>query len=308
MALLKDIAEIFPQPPADVEVGDLDIARIPTHIAVIMDGNGRWAKSRGWQRLRGHKAGIQAVRETIRTAHDLGVRYLTIYSFSSENWQRPEEEVTGLMDLFAKTMLAEVDELHAEGVRIMTIGRTNALPEKTRAAFEKAYDMTRANTGMTLIIAVNYGGRAEISDAVGRIYAPVFDELTEAATNEKLSRNELADFLRALADQTKRGEAPFLDIPLSDEGSGDAPKPGAPHTDVPTIAAAINDRLDTAGIPDPDLVIRTSGELRVSNFLLWQIAYSEWVITPCLWPDFDRYELLRALIAFQGRQRRFGGV
>ena len=221
-----------------------------------MDGNGRWAKKRALNRLRGHKAGIEAVRETIRCASDIGVRYLTIYSFSTENWKRPQDEVVGLMDVFAKTMLAEVDGLDEENVRVMTIGDLSILPIETRQAFETAWEQTKANTGMTLVVAVNYGARQEIVHSVQGIVE------------------------RAVA----AGEVPDM------------------------TEALLADGLYTAGIPDPELVIRTSGELRISNFLLWQIADSEFYVTGVLWPDFNRYEFLRALLSFQGRNRRFGGV
>ena len=158
----KPLDYIFPNPPADLDPSQLDAAAVPQHVAVIMDGNGRWAKERGKNRLFGHKAGIEAVRETIRCASDVGVRYLTIYSFSSENWKRPQDEVIGLMNLFATTMLAEVDGLHEEHVRVMTIGRTDELPKKTRDAFAKAWEKTKDNDGMTLVVAVNYGGRVEL--------------------------------------------------------------------------------------------------------------------------------------------------
>ena len=252
----KPLEYIFPDPPAGLDPALLDGARVPQHVAVIMDGNGRWAKKRALNRLRGHKAGIEAVRETIRCASDLGVRYLTIYSFSTENWKRPQDEVVGLMDLFAKTMLAEVDGLDEENVRVMTIGDLSILPAETRNAFEEAWEQTKGNTGMTLVVAVNYGARQEILHSV-----------------------------QAIADKAAAtGSAPEVTEELLASG------------------------LYTAGIPDPELVIRTSGELRVSNFLLWQIAYSEFYITDVLWPDFNRYEFLRALLAFQGRNRRFGGV
>lgn len=233
---------------------------MPESVAVIMDGNGRWAKKRALNRLRGHKAGIEAVRETIRCASDLGVRYLTIYSFSTENWKRPEDEVVGLMDLFAKTMLAEVDGLHAEGVRVRTIGDLSPLPAETREAFDAAWEKTRDNEGMTLVVAVNYGGRQEILRATAAC-------MREAA----LMAEETGEVLEPTEEMLERG-------------------------------------LYTCGMPDPDLVIRTSGEMRVSNFLLWQIAYSEFVVTDTLWPDFDRYEFLRCLLEYQGRNRRFGGV
>ena len=256
----KPLDYIYPNPPEGLDPTALDLDRIPQHVAIIMDGNGRWAKARGKNRLNGHKAGIEAVRDSIRMASDLGIRYLTIYSFSSENWKRPREEVVGLMDLFAKTMLAEVAELHKEHVRVKTIGDISVLPPKTRTAFEEAWETTKDNDGMTLQVAVNYGGRKEIMDAIGRYATSVHTSL-------------------------KAGEVP---VELNEE----------------TFAQF----LDTAGAPDPELLIRTSGEMRVSNFLLWQIAYSEFVVTDVLWPDFDRYEFLRALLEYQGRDRRFGGV
>lgn len=224
-----------------------------------MDGNGRWAKKRMMNRLRGHKAGIEAVRETIRAASDLGVRYLTIYSFSTENWKRPEDEVDGLMELFAQTMLAEVDALDEEGVRVMTIGDMTALPDATRRAFEEAWERTRSNDGMTLVVAVNYG-----------------------------SRNEIVRAARLLAQEASSLGSAF-DLDSIDE---------------PTFAQ----KLYTADVPDPELIIRTSGEMRLSNFLLWQAAYAELICTDVLWPDFDRYELLRCLLEYQDRDRRFGGL
>ena len=257
----KPLDYIFPDPPAGLDPRLLDPDRVPQHVAVIMDGNGRWAKKRALNRLRGHKAGIEAVRETIRCASDVGVRYLTIYSFSTENWKRPADEVVGLMDLFAKTMLAEVDGLDEENVRVRTIGDLSPLPAETREAFEEAWEQTRGNTGMTLVVAVNYGARQEILHAV--------DALRHQAV---LAASEGAVKLPELTEEMFERE------------------------------------LYTADIPDPDLVIRTSGELRISNFLLWQIAYSEFYCTDVLWPDFNRYDLLRALLDFQGRDRRFGAV
>ncbi len=224
-----------------------------------MDGNGRWAKKRMMNRLRGHKAGIEAVRETIRTASDLGVQYLTIYSFSTENWKRPEDEVDGLMELFAQTMLAEVDALDEEGVRVMTIGDMSALPEATRQAFEEAWEQTRGNEGMTLVVAVNYG-----------------------------SRNEIVHAARLLAQEASSAGSSFA-LDSIDE-------------------RAFAEKLYTADVPDPELIIRTSGEMRLSNFLLWQAAYAELICTDVLWPDFDRYELLRCLLDYQDRDRRFGGL
>ena len=246
----KPVKEIYPNPPEGLDPRMLDEARVPQHVAVIMDGNGRWAKKRALNRLRGHKAGIEAVRETIRAASDSGVRYLTIYSFSTENWKRPEDEVEGLMELFAKTMLAEVDGLHEEHVRVKTIGDMSKLPTDTREAFEEAWEMTRANDGMTLVVAVNYGSRQEILQAVQK---------------------------------------------LSQEGGE-------------VTEESFSQALYTADIPDPELLIRTSGEMRVSNFLLWQLAYTEFYCTDVLWPDFNRYEFLKALLAYQSRDRRFGAV
>ncbi len=256
----KPLEAIFPNTPSDLDPFAMDENRVPGHVAVIMDGNGRWAKQRGKNRLSGHRAGIGAVREIIRCASDIGVRYLTIYSFSSENWKRPQDEVTGLMDLFAKTMLAEVDGLDEEGVRVRTIGRVDALPRATREAFDRAWQQTRDNDGMTLVVAVNYGGRMEIVDAVNALI------------------------------REDRARAAVGSAPLSVDED------------------AISSHLYTADIPDPDLVVRTSGEMRISNFLLWQMAYAEFYCSNVLWPDFDRYELLRAVLDYQSRDRRFGGV
>lgn len=257
---MKPLEQIFPNPPAGLNPQELREEAIPQHIAVIMDGNGRWAKKRALNRLKGHKAGIGAVRETVRAASDLGVRYLTLYSFSTENWKRPEEEVFGLMDLFAKTVLAEVEGLGEEHVRIRAVGDLSLLPRETRDAFEDAWERTRGNDGMTLMIAVNYGSRDEILHAV------------EACMREAvLAASEGREMPEVTEEFFARG-------------------------------------LYTAPAPDPELLIRTSGEMRISNFLLWQIAYSEFVCSDVLWPDFDRYEFLRCLLEYQGRDRRFGGV
>lgn len=256
---LKRLHEIFPNPPEGLEIDALDTKRIPAHVAVIMDGNGRWAKARGLSRGEGHKAGIRGVREVITACNDVGVRYLTIYSFSTENWKRPLVEVTGLMNLFAETLVAELAGLGKENVRIVVLGREADLPKKTRETFARAVAETADNTGMTLAIAVNYGARAEITDAVRSLAADVAaGELKTAAIDEKLIASRLY--------------------------------------------------TGSAGVPDPDLLIRTSGESRISNFLLWQIAYSEIYISDVLWPDFDRYEFIRALLEYQGRERRFGRV
>lgn len=258
--MLKPLDYIFPDPPAGLDPAALDPARVPEHVAVIMDGNGRWAKKRALNRLKGHRAGIEAVRETIRCAHDVGVRYLTIYSFSTENWKRSQDEVDGLMHLFAKTMLAEVDGLDRENVRVRTIGDLSRLPQETRDAFDEAWQQTRDNTGMTLLVAVNYGSREEIMRAVQGCMDAAYTAGAAGA------------------------------VPLQVQPS------------------LFEQGLYTADIPDPDLVIRTSGEMRLSNFLLWQVAYAEFYVTDVLWPDFNRYDLLCALLAFQRRDRRFGGA
>lgn len=254
-----ELKAIFPQVPKDIDLDALDTGAVPVHIAVIMDGNGRWAQQRGLSRSEGHKAGVKGVREVITTCNDLGVKYLTIYSFSTENWNRPKKEVAGLMTLFADTLMKELKGLCDNNVRLVLLGRPEDLPKKTREVFENGIDATKDDNGMTLAIAVNYGGRQEIGDAV-----------------------------RTLARRVEAGELAAKDI------------------DDDMIAS----ELYTAhfDVPDPDLLIRTSGESRVSNFLLWQIAYSEIYVTETLWPDFSRYELLRAIIDFQGRTRRFGGV
>ena len=239
----------------------LDLSRLPRHVGIIMDGNGRWAKKRGLPRTAGHAAGAESFRTIAYYCKDLGIPYLTVYAFSTENWKRPQEEVVGLMDLFAKTMLAEVDGLHEENVRVRTIGDLSALPAETREAFEEAWLKTRDNTGMTLVVAVNYGSRQEILHAA------------EACVR------------RSLATAAEGGD------------------PTAPRTEAEFALG-----LDTADIPDPEVVIRTSGEMRLSNYLLWQVAYSEFVATDVLCPDFDRYELLRCLLEFQSRDRRFGAV
>ena len=279
----KPLEHIFPDPPAGLDPATLDQRRIPRHVAVIMDGNGRWAKKRALNRLKGHKAGIEAVRETIRCANDLGVDYLTIYSFSTENWKRPEDEVNGLMELFAKTMLAEVDGLHEEHVRVRTIGDLGALPQETRDAFDAAWDKTKDNDGMTLVVAVNYGSRQEILRATQQCMQEAVNAAVSAAREAARSKTDAHEGICVKLTPSE------IEVPLPTE-------------------ADFESGLYTAGIPDPDLLIRTSGEMRVSNFLLWQIAYTEFYCSDVLWPDFDRYEFLRALLDFQQRDRRFGAV
>lgn len=253
------LPEIFPKPPEGLNYNALDLSRIPKHIAIIMDGNGRWAKAHGLERSKGHKAGIKAVREAITTCNDLGVKVLTIYSFSTENWKRPISEVKDLMELFAKTMSAEVDGLNEEKVCIKLLGDVEKLPLTTRTIFKQAQKRTEQNKGMTLAIAVNYGARAEICAAAKKLAQDTFD-----------------------------GKLNAQDI------------------DEDTFSAALTTG-SLGELANPDLCIRTSGEMRLSNFLLWQLAYAEFYVTDCLWPDFDRYELLKALLDFQNRDRRFGG-
>ena len=281
--LQKPLTYIFPHLPADIDISALDCQKIPAHVAVIMDGNGRWAKKRALQRLLGHRAGIEAVRELIRCANDIGVRYLTIYSFSSENWRRPADEVSGLMNLFATTMLKEVDELHKENVRIMTIGNMDALPAQTRSAFEEAYEKTCQNTGMTLVVAINYGARSELVRAT--------QQLVDEHVQRALAQGA------ASGSQSSSPTTPFMPTSAS-----------TPSSTVEITEADIAQHLYTRNLPDPDLIIRTSGELRLSNFLLWQAAYAELISSSVLWPDFDRYEFLRCLLEFQKRDRRFGAV
>ena len=231
--------------------------KIPRHIAIIMDGNGRWAKRRGLPRIFGHRAGIESVRDVVRTCSDLGVEYLTLYTFSSENWRRPNDEVQALMSMLKRMLNREVDDLNRRNVRIKAIGRLHRLPKDVQEELKKAIEKTKNNTGLKLYLALSYGGRAEIIDAFKKAYEKIkngemnIDELNEENFNEFLYDPEL---------------------------------------------------------PDPDLLIRTSGEMRISNFLLWQIAYTEIYITPTLWPDFRKDDLLEAIEDFSQRERRFGGV
>lgn len=236
----------------------LDPARLPAHIGVIMDGNGRWANSRSLPRVAGHKAGVEPVRMTVETCARLGVQSLTLYAFSVENWKRPRAEVETLWRLLRYYLGKEVPHLMSNNIRMRAIGRVDELPHQVRRELDAAIQETSANTGMILNLAINYGGRTEIVDAVNRV----------------------------IEEARQRGELESLQV---DEES-------------------IARQLYTAGQPEPDLMIRTSGEMRVSNFLLWQIAYAELYVTETLWPDFDQSALLEALIAYQKRNRRFGGI
>jgi len=229
----------------------------PAHVAIIMDGNGRWATARGLPRIAGHREGVKTARAIVRAADAIGLRYLTLYAFSTENWSRPEDEVTMLMRLLEESIYRELPELMDNNVRLRVIGRTAGVPLPVRRGLDHVVAATEKNTGLTLLVAFNYGGRDELLDA-----------------------------FRALARRVQAGE-------LAPDGISEADVSGALYTD---------------GVPDPDLLIRTSGEMRVSNFLLWQIAYTELWITPTLWPDFAPADLYRAVADFQGRTRRFGGV
>ncbi len=230
---------------------------VPAHVAIIMDGNGRWAAARGLPRIEGHRRGVESLRRAVRSAIDLGIRYLTVYSFSSENWARPVEEVSDLMRLLKRFIRNDLADLHQNGVRVRVIGMRDNLQPDIRALLVEAEERTCSNTALTLVVAFNYGARQELAAAVRRI-----------------------------AFQVASGEI----------------EPDAVTADL--IAA----HLDTAGIPDPDLIIRTSGEQRLSNFLMWQAAYAEFVFLPMHWPDFDREAFDQALATYTRRERRFGGV
>ena len=231
--------------------------RMPRHIAIIMDGNGRWAAARGLDRTFGHRKGMEVVRTIVRHADAIGISYLTLFSFSSENWSRPAVEVRELLGLLRLFIRRDLADLHKSNVRVRVIGSRGDLSKEIRALLDEAESLTRANTGLTLVVAFNYGARNELERAMGKIA-------------EDVAAGRLA----------------------ADAVDG----------------AAIAARLDTAGIPDPDLIIRTSGEQRLSNFLLWQAAYSEFLFMPTFWPDFSPADLDAAVAEFQARDRRFGGV
>lgn len=236
---------------------NIDINNLPRHIAVIMDGNGRWANRKGAARIFGHRNAIQAVKDVTEGCGELGIKYLTLYAFSTENWGRPKEEVDGLMELLVNTLKKEINSLHENQVRLQTIGDIGHLPVDCQDNLKDAIEATRKNNGLTLILALSYSGRWEILEATKAIFADV-----------------------------KAGQ---VDIAALDEKT-------------------FSSYLKTKGIPDPELLIRTSGEMRVSNFLLWQIAYTELYITKTLWPDFRREDLYEAICVYQTRDRRFGKV
>ena len=235
----------------------IDINNTPEHIAIIMDGNGRWAKKQGHDRLFGHNIGVESVREALKAAQQANVKYLTLYAFSTENWNRPQEEVDGLMNLLVQTISNEVEELNKNNVCISTIGDLNGLPGDCKTEMLKAYEQTKNNSGVQLILALNYSAKWELTNAVKKI--------AEKVENGQLDANQISE---------------------------------------ETIA----NELTTKGIPDPELLIRTSGEHRISNFLLWQIAYTEFYFTEILWPDFKQEDLYEAILDYQSRERRFGMV
>jgi undecaprenyl diphosphate synthase len=230
---------------------------LPSHVAIIMDGNGRWATRRGLPRVAGHREGVKAARAAVQAADQMGLRHLTLYAFSTENWSRPEDEVSTLMRLLEEAIYRELPELMKRNVRLQVIGRRHGVPVPIRRGLDRVVQETGGNTGLNLLMAFNYGGRDELVDA--------FRTLARRVAAGELSPDEISE-------------------------------------------AHVEAALYTTGVPDPDLLIRTSGEMRVSNFLLWQIAYTELWITPTLWPDFGPLDLYRAVAEFQGRTRRFGGV
>jgi undecaprenyl diphosphate synthase len=237
-----------------MELPQIDLERLPQHIAIIMDGNGRWAKQKGMPRLFGHKQGVKTVREIAEASAELGIKYLTLYAFSTENWNRPELEVKGLMSLLVETIKAEISALEKNKIKLRAIGDLSKLPESTQTALLGGIHKTSDNTHMQLILALNYSSRWEILNAVNKLLEG----------KEKVS------------------------LPLDEEG--------------------FTNTLSTAGIPDPELLIRTSGEHRISNFLLWQLAYTELYFTPVFWPEFKKQNLYEAIFDYQKRQRRFGKI
>ena len=230
---------------------------MPRHVAIIMDGNGRWASARGLPRGEGHRRGVEALRKTVRAAGEMGIRFLTIFSFSAENWSRPPSEIRDLMGLLRRFIRNDLAELHQNGVKVRVIGERDDLDADIRRLLEEAEELTRNNIGLTLVVAFNYGARQEIARAAARIAAMIKDGSLDASA---------------------------------------------------ITADLIGQHLDAPDLPDPDLIIRTSGEQRLSNFLLWQAAYSELVFVPTYWPDFDRAALEGAIAEYHRRERRFGGL
>ena len=253
------LGDFLPPGSADRELAaTIDPGRLPAHVAIIMDGNGRWANRRGMPRVAGHRAGVNSVRQVVETSARLGVSALTLYAFSVDNWKRPRYEVDMLWRLLRHYIHRELPELQRNDIRLNAIGRLDALPNSVRRELDAAVAATSANKGMWLTLAINYGGRAELVDAVNQI-------IQQARNNGTLASLEVSEDL-------------------------------------------VHRNLYTSSLPDPDLLIRTSGEMRLSNFLLWQIAYAELYVTETLWPDFGRTELLHAMVDYQKRERRFGGI
>ena len=236
---------------------NIDFNNLPKHIAVIMDGNGRWATQKGVARIFGHRNAVQSVKDVVEGSGELGIKYLTLYAFSTENWGRPKDEVDGLMELLVNTLKKEIKSLHDNRVKLMTIGSISHLPEICQTNLVEAVNATSKNTGLTLILALSYSGRWEIAEAAKRLTVDVLAGKTHL---ENINEDLFASY------------------------------------------------LTTAGVPDPELLIRTSGEMRISNFLLWQLAYTEFFITKKLWPDFRKEDLYEAICAYQQRKRRFGKV
>ena len=256
--MLSDFTDVVREGSPDQKLlTAIDWNRLPKHVAIIMDGNGRWAAQRGQPRVAGHRAGVEAVRASVDTGARLGLGALTLYAFSTENWKRPRYEVDALMRMLTKYLRIELAEIHRQNIRFQTIGRSEGLASRVRDEIARASEQTAGNTGMVLSVALNYGGRAEIVDAA-------------------------RSAMRKLQEQGKS---------LSELNE-----------------AAIERELYTYKLPDLDLLVRTSGELRISNFLLWQSAYAEIYVTETLWPDFRRLHLLQAIIDYQNRNRRFGGL
>ncbi len=236
---------------------NLDKNNIPKHVAIIMDGNGRWAKRQGKPRVYGHKKGVDSVKKAVEYAGEVGIEYLTLYAFSTENWNRPQEEVNALMQLLVSTLNAQIESLNENNVKLHTIGDIGSLPEDCIRELNEAKQTTANNTGLNLVLALSYSAKWEIIEAVKQIAKEVKDD--------QLTIDEIND-------------------------------------------TVISNHLSTKGIPDPELLIRTSGEMRISNFLLWQLAYSELYFTPKLWPEFDKADFEQALIDYQNRERRFGMI
>ncbi|PYS80651.1 MAG: isoprenyl transferase [Acidobacteria bacterium] len=256
--MLANFAEVVERGSRDEALlAQVDWTRLPRHVAVIMDGNGRWAARRGQPRIAGHRAGVEAVRASVDTGARLGLGALTLYAFSTENWKRPRLEVDALMRMLKRYLRLELEEINRQDIRFQPIGRTDALQESVRRELQRAIERTERNTGMVLSVALNYGGRAEIVDAARAAVRALVAEgsAPDGITEEDIGRN-----------------------------------------------------LYTCGLPELDLLVRTSGELRISNFMLWQAAYSEIYVTETLWPDFRRADLLEAIVDYQRRDRRFGGL